>query len=101
MAKLIYGEGMAKLGQLRTGCAAVIFDAAREKILLTRRTDNGQWCLPGGAMDSGESVTECCVRELREETGLHDHSLNRRLLESESIDRIQRRESRAHCRPVL
>ena len=25
------------------------------RILLTRRTDNGQWCLPGGRMELGES----------------------------------------------
>lgn len=40
------------------------------RLLLTRRTDNGRWCLPGGAMDPGESLEECCVREVWEETGL-------------------------------
>jgi ADP-ribose pyrophosphatase YjhB (NUDIX family) len=39
-------------------------------VLLTRRTDNGRWCLPGGRMDPGESLAETCVREVREETGL-------------------------------
>src|SRR5450432_2411670 len=39
-------------------------------ILLTRRTDNGRWCLPGGVTEPGESVTETCVREIQEETGL-------------------------------
>ena len=53
------------------GCAAVIFDEKREKVLLTRRADNGQWCLPGGRMEPGESATEACVRETLEETGLH------------------------------
>ncbi len=28
------------------------------------------WCLPGGAIDAGESVTEACEREMLEETGL-------------------------------
>lgn len=31
---------------------------------------NGQWCVPGGYMESGESVTEACVREVFEETRL-------------------------------
>ena len=32
--------------------------------------DNGQWCLPGGRMEPGESVSECCAHEVFEETGL-------------------------------
>jgi 8-oxo-dGTP pyrophosphatase MutT (NUDIX family) len=49
----------------------MIFDDARQKILLTRRTDNGRWCLPGGGIDPGESAEEACVREVWEETGLN------------------------------
>lgn len=40
------------------------------RILLTRRTDNGRWCLPGGHIDPGESVAEATAREVLEETGL-------------------------------
>ncbi|MEU9336699.1 NUDIX domain-containing protein [Streptomyces sp. NPDC048290] len=39
------------------------------RILLQRRTDNGMWALPGGAMKIGESLPECAIRETREETG--------------------------------
>ncbi|MBV9022420.1 MAG: NUDIX domain-containing protein [Streptomycetaceae bacterium] len=35
-----------------------------------RRADNGMWALPGCAMNLGESLTDCAVRETREETGL-------------------------------
>ncbi len=70
MAKMILGDRIAKLGHVILGCSAVIFDQSRQKILLTRRTDNGRWCLPGGRMDPGESVTETCIREVLEETGL-------------------------------
>jgi 8-oxo-dGTP pyrophosphatase MutT (NUDIX family) len=52
------------------GCSAVIWDSTRSKILLTRRTDNGRWCLPGGHAEPGESVAEACAREIWEETGL-------------------------------
>jgi ADP-ribose pyrophosphatase YjhB (NUDIX family) len=38
--------------------------------LLTRRADNGQWCLPGGMVTPGESVKEACEREVWEETFL-------------------------------
>lgn len=71
MAKLHWGERIATGAEIRLGCSAIIFDSTGDKILLTRRSDNGQWCLPGGGVDSGERVAECCAREVREETGLH------------------------------
>lgn len=66
----IYGDRVGRAARLMPGCAAVIWDTAHERILLTRRTDNGRWCLPGGAMEAGESAAECCAREVWEETGL-------------------------------
>lgn len=71
MTKVHYGERIGKNGKLRIGCSAVIFDETRQKVLLTCRADNGQWCLPGGAMEPGESAAETCGREVWEETGLH------------------------------
>ncbi|MBR7827788.1 NUDIX domain-containing protein [Actinospica sp. MGRD01-02] len=43
-------------------------DAGR--ILLIRRTDNGNWAVPGGAIDLGESMIDAAVRETREESGI-------------------------------
>jgi ADP-ribose pyrophosphatase YjhB (NUDIX family) len=40
------------------------------RILLICRTDNGNWALPGGAVDLGESVPQAAVRETLEETGV-------------------------------
>ncbi len=37
---------------------------------MTKRTDNGLWCLPSGGVEPGESVEETVIREAREETGL-------------------------------
>lgn len=70
MAKLLYGDRIGKSARLSIGCSALIYDSMRERILLTRRTDNGQWCLPGGRMEAGESLAEACIREVKEETGL-------------------------------
>lgn len=39
-------------------------------VLLIRRTDNGNWALPGGAIELRESVAEAAVRETLEETGV-------------------------------
>jgi ADP-ribose pyrophosphatase YjhB (NUDIX family) len=67
---VLYGDRISRQGKLRLGCSAVLFDNNRQMVLLTRRKDNGQWCLPGGMIDPGESVAEGCEREVFEETGL-------------------------------
>lgn len=70
MATLLHGERISRLGVIQFGCSAMILDPSGAKVLLTRRADNGRWCLPGGRMDPGESAAETCIREVREETGL-------------------------------
>jgi 8-oxo-dGTP pyrophosphatase MutT (NUDIX family) len=62
---------ISRQGKLRLGCSAVLLDSSGKKVLLTRRTDNGQWCLPGGSVEAGESISEAMEREFFEETGLH------------------------------
>jgi 8-oxo-dGTP pyrophosphatase MutT (NUDIX family) len=39
-------------------------------VLLIRRTDTGQWAMPTGGLKKGETISQCAVRECREETGL-------------------------------
>jgi len=70
MTQVLYGPRLGKEGKIRLGCSAAIFNE-HGRILLTRRADNGQWCLPGGRMESGESAAEACEREVFEETGLN------------------------------
>jgi len=72
MTQVLYGERIARQGKIRLGCTASIFDE-HGRIFLTRRTDNGEWCLPGGGMEAGESAAEACEREVWEETGLRVH----------------------------
>jgi 8-oxo-dGTP pyrophosphatase MutT (NUDIX family) len=50
-------------------------DADHVQVLITRRapklrTHSGQWALPGGRVDAGESVVAAARRELAEELGL-------------------------------
>jgi ADP-ribose pyrophosphatase YjhB (NUDIX family) len=40
------------------------------RILLTQREDIEVWCLPGGAVEDGESLAQAAAREGLEETGL-------------------------------
>ena len=53
---------------LVVGSSAVVVDSGN-RILLQRRSDSGNWALPGGAMDIGETFAESVIREVKEETG--------------------------------
>ncbi len=53
--------------------ADVVIEDPRKGILLIRRKFppfQGQWALPGGFVEYGETVEHAAVREAREETGL-------------------------------
>ncbi len=39
------------------------------KVLLSYETHTGVYMSPGGGREAGESFEDCCIRELREETG--------------------------------
>ena len=70
MVQLLHGERIGASAPLLLATTAAIFDATGQKLLLTRRADNGRWCLPGGQLEPGESAAEGCAREALEETGL-------------------------------
>jgi mutator protein MutT len=54
---------------LTCAVAAIVRNEAGQ-ILFQRRTDDGQWSLPAGSLDPGETPAAGIVREVREETGL-------------------------------
>lgn len=77
MASISWTESY--LGQLRAlaGDRVLLFVGARAvvrddtgRVLLIERSDNGLWALPAGAMELGESIADCAIREVWEETGL-------------------------------
>jgi ADP-ribose pyrophosphatase YjhB (NUDIX family) len=46
---------------------------SKKKLLLVKRKyppQEGLWCLPAGFMETDETPEECCIREVKEETGL-------------------------------
>lgn len=46
-----------------------------DKLLLVRETSDGDWSLPGGWADVGESPVENVVREIREESGFETRAV--------------------------
>ena len=54
---------------LLPGAGAVVRDE-QGRILLLRRSDNGQWSLPAGMIEPGEQPADAVVREVFEETGV-------------------------------
>lgn len=56
-----------------TAIVALGFALVRDptgRVLLARRVDTGNWELPGGCIEPGETVSDAVIREVAEETGL-------------------------------
>ena len=56
------------------GVGAVIVDG--DRVVLVKRAHEplkGEWSLPGGTVEVGETLAEAVAREVREETGLNVH----------------------------
>ncbi len=60
------------------------------RIVLVKRWDTGQWSLPGGLIDWGETVEMTAARELQEETGLQLIKIDRPVGVYSSPDRDPR-----------
>lgn len=54
---------------MTVGCG-VLIENDKGQVLLQKRSDTGEWCVPGGAMEPGETFVEAATRELNEEVGI-------------------------------
>lgn len=60
---------------VRVGVQVVL--RRQDSLLLVQRArgyGKGTWCLPGGHLEPGETIAECALRELLEETTVHGES---------------------------
>lgn len=54
---------------LMPGAMVALLDQDR-RVLMTKRADDGTWCLPAGAAERGGSFAQTAIKELAEETGI-------------------------------
>ena len=54
---------------MTVGCGVLVEDD-EGRVLLQKRSDTGEWCIPGGGMEPVETFEETAIRELREEVGI-------------------------------
>ncbi len=84
------------------GVGGVVIDDGRA--LLIRRGSEplrGEWSIPGGTLELGETLVEGCARELREETGLTVRVLEmieifERIFPSDARDGSERKRPKYH-----
>ena len=76
----VRGGGGLRSGDHRLGLLAFVFDD-EDRVLLVDEPWADGWTAPGGVLQSGESLAEAVVREVREETGveaspIRSHAIN-------------------------
>ncbi|MEN9680633.1 MAG: hypothetical protein RLZZ627_526 [Pseudomonadota bacterium] len=54
------------------GVGGLVFNHYGHVLLVARKNPPraGEWHIPGGRLEPGETLTECCAREILEETGI-------------------------------
>lgn len=51
----------------RVGCRGIVVRDSR--MLISREVNTDYYLIPGGGLEAGETLEDCCVREVCEETG--------------------------------
>ena len=59
---------------INIGATILVFNKNNE-LLLNLRSDTNDWGIPGGGKELNETLEECAIRELKEETNLNANDL--------------------------
>lgn len=68
--KFYYKDNEAPAPNLPTSIGITAIIKFKNQFLFERRADCNQWSLIGGGMEIDESLEECAMREIQEETGI-------------------------------
>ena len=63
--------------QVISAGGGIVYNEKQEILFIFRR---GKWDLPKGKLDEGEKIEDCALREVKEETGIKDVTLDKFLL---------------------
>lgn len=64
----IHGANAHKtFSKTRVGCRGIVLKDSR--MLISHEVNPDYYSIPGGGLEKNETLEECCVREVREETG--------------------------------
>ena len=53
---------------VRAGCRGIVLRG--DEMLISHELKSGWYLIPGGGLEEGESLSECCLREIEEATGV-------------------------------
>lgn len=70
-----YGQALPRKAGGRVKAAGIVFLTPEKEVLLMRRTGKdhaGEWALPAGGIEKGETAQQAALRETQEEAG-YDH----------------------------
>ncbi|MBN1935189.1 MAG: NUDIX hydrolase [Anaerolineae bacterium] len=56
--------------RIKVRATAVLIENEHILLVEQRVSDRRKWSLPGGTLEAGETLEQCLLREMREETGL-------------------------------
>ncbi|MCM3745393.1 NUDIX hydrolase [Sporosarcina luteola] len=71
-----------------SGSAGICINEQME-ILMVKSYESEGWAVPSGGIEEGESPEECCVREVKEETGYDVKVIERLKVKETTIHDIQ------------
>lgn len=66
--EIVGGNYFGRWDHTRTACRGIVLRG--DGILTSYETSTGQYMIPGGGLEPGESEADCCAREVAEETGV-------------------------------